>query len=387
MEKFTNIVKNLQDRLFNSVTSNKLVYNTCWEDPRLDREMLQINEQSNLVMLTSAGCNAFDYLLDAPREIHCVDENQAQNALFELKRALFQNGDFSLLWDFFGEGIKEEAARTYHHHLRPRLGAPTRRYWDRNINFFSPSPAVPSFYYHGTSGKVAFMIRKKIQRKGLHVKINKLLDAQSIKEQTYYFYKVEDSLWSGFFKWLADQQITMNMLGVPACQRELINEKEDGGISGYIHRVLRHIFTRRPIQDNYFWRVYLTGSYTPDCCPNYLLRKHYERIKQQEHIIRTYTSSLLQFLLKNPGRYTHFVLLDHLDWMIKDPDQLAEVWHHILNNSVRGTRILFRSAGTSTDFLPPFVHRRLEFQPALTKRLHTKDRVGTYGSTHLGIVQ
>ena len=39
-------------------------------------------------MLTSAGCNALDYLLDGPAEIHAVDVNFRQNALLELKAAV-----------------------------------------------------------------------------------------------------------------------------------------------------------------------------------------------------------------------------------------------------------------------------------------------------------
>ena len=30
------------------------------------------------------------------------------------------------------------------------------------------------------------------------------------------------------------------------------------------------VFAKLPFVDNYFWRVYITGSYTPDCCPEYL---------------------------------------------------------------------------------------------------------------------
>lgn len=35
-----------------------LVYNTCWEDPRLDREAMQLQPDDEVVMITSAGCNA-----------------------------------------------------------------------------------------------------------------------------------------------------------------------------------------------------------------------------------------------------------------------------------------------------------------------------------------
>ena len=51
------------DALFRRVHGNTLIYNTCWEDPRLDREMLGLDRHSRVVMITSAGCNALDYLL------------------------------------------------------------------------------------------------------------------------------------------------------------------------------------------------------------------------------------------------------------------------------------------------------------------------------------
>ena len=73
--------------------NNDLVYNTCWEDPRCDRQLLQINEESKLCMITSAGCNALDYLLDNPTEIHCVDMNPRQNALLNLKKSVIKNVD------------------------------------------------------------------------------------------------------------------------------------------------------------------------------------------------------------------------------------------------------------------------------------------------------
>lgn len=388
MKKLSNIVKGLQERLFDSLVSNNLVYNACWEDPRLDREMLQLDRQSNVVMLTSAGCNALDYLLDSPQRIHCVDVNPAQNALMELKQSLFKNGNFSLLWDFFGEGKKEGAGVIYHQNLRRYLSHFSRQYWDNHIDYFIPSPTEPSFYFNGTSGKVALMMYKRIQRKGLSDKIHQLIDAQSIKEQIYYFSDIEPLLWNGFHKWLVDQHAITSMLGVPAAQRNIIKEKYDGGMFDFIQQSLRNVFTKRSLRENYFWRVYLTGSYTRDCCPNYLLNEHFQLFRRQEHKIKTHTSSLLQFLREHPGTYTHFVLLDHQDWMTNSkPELLAKEWQHILNSSKTGTRILFRSAGTSIDFLPPFVKKQVEFQPELTGKLHARDRVGTYESTHLGLVQ
>ena len=56
----------LNVRMFNLVHRNNLVYNTCWEDPRLDRVALDLGPEDSVVVITSAGCNALDYALTGP---------------------------------------------------------------------------------------------------------------------------------------------------------------------------------------------------------------------------------------------------------------------------------------------------------------------------------
>lgn len=388
MVKLGNITEKLQDRLFESVISNNLVYNTCWEDPRIDRELLQMNSESKVVMLTSAGCNAMDYLLDDVEMIHCIDANPAQNALLELKKALFQNGNYQLLWDFWGEGKKRGAELIYDRKLRPLLSKESKTYWDQQISSFTPTSNKPSFYFSGTSGKIALLVYNRLHRKGLYPSVKKLLNAQSLEEQSYHFNEIEPQLWNTFLKWLIRQNATMAMLGVPATQRQMIEDEYQHGLLDFIRQSLRHVFTELPLQDNYFWRVYLTGSYFRDCCPNYLLERHFETLRQRVSRINTHTSTLLTFLKRNPGTYSHYALLDHQDWMAEDnPKLLSEEWRQILSNSRSGTRILFRSASATLDFLPDFVFDKVEFQPEISEPIHRKDRVGTYESTHLGVVQ
>lgn len=50
-----------ESKCFGAIHSRNLVYNTCWEDPRLDRQALGLGPSDRIVMITSAGCNALDY--------------------------------------------------------------------------------------------------------------------------------------------------------------------------------------------------------------------------------------------------------------------------------------------------------------------------------------
>lgn len=388
MEILSNLVTNLQQRLFESVVSSNLVYNTCWEDPRADRKLLKLDKESEVVMLSSAGCNALDYLLDEPKVLHCVDINPAQNALLELKKALFKNNNYQLLWDFFGTGAKRGAEYLYQKKLRPQLSPFAQSYWDEHISYFVPNAMMPSFYFRGTSGGVARIIQHRIRRKDLYPKVLKMLNADSLAEQEYYFDEVEPQIWSSFSKWLVGRNATMAMLGVPANQRSMIEEKYQGGVLSYIRKSLRQVFTQQPLSDNYFWRVYLTGSYTKDCCPGYLQENHFSTIRNQNQKVTTYNSTLTNFLKKNPGSYSHFVLLDHQDWIAHvQPRALEEEWRQIISNAQKGAKILFRSAGSAIEYLPEFVFSSVEFDHSLAHNIHKQDRVGTYESTYLGIVK
>lgn len=92
-------INGTHDLLFKTVHNRWLIYNASWEDPRIDRQLLELNDQSKVVVLTSAGCNVLDYLLDSPAEINAIDVNPRQNALLNLKLALIKRGDFREMYN------------------------------------------------------------------------------------------------------------------------------------------------------------------------------------------------------------------------------------------------------------------------------------------------
>lgn len=387
MTALHNIFQDLQHKFFESVVSNRLVYNTCWEDPRIDRELLNIDSSSEVVMLSSAGCNALDYLLDEPNNIYCIDANPAQNALVELKKAIYQHSNYDLLWSLLGRGFDDRFPLIYEKKLAKNLPSYANEFWNKHINYFSSSSAGGSFYYRGTSGKIALMIHNRIKHKGVYSQTLNLLNAETMDEQHYYYNEIENQLWSAFYKWLIKRNTTMALLGVPASQRNLIEEQTEGGLLDFINKAMRTVFTELPIKDNYFWRVYLTGSYSRSCCPNYLKEDHFEFYRNNISKVKIYNSYLLNFLQDNPGSYSHFILLDHQDWLADaKPDILAKEWKLIIENASPGAKILFRSAGKHCNFLPEFIYDHVDFKKEKTDLLHSEDRVGTYGSTYLAEV-
>ena len=382
------IFNHAHDLIFRKIHNHRLIYNACWEDPRIDRELLQIDNESHIVMLTSAGCNALDYLLDKPARICAIDVNPRQNALLELKLKMIATESYAALFAMFGVGRAEDYRQIYAR-IRDSLSKYAQEFWDRKIEYFDPASARQSFYFHGTSGNVAWFFKNYFfcVLKELREYVNQLMAATSLAEQQEIFEKIEPRFWNSMVRWLLRHPLFMAHLGVPRPQMDLIRRQYPGGLANYVRDSVRHVSTQIPVQDNYFWRVYITGSYTPECCPEYLREENFEKLRQLVNRVKTYNSTLTEFLICHPYAYTHYVLLDHQDWLAwHNPNALEDEWRQILKNSRPGTKIIMRSAGLSLDFLPAMVRERVRFYPEITEAMHKKDRVGTYGSLHLAEV-
>jgi S-adenosylmethionine-diacylglycerol 3-amino-3-carboxypropyl transferase len=373
--------------LFQLIHGHRLIYNACWEDPRLDRQLLNLDGDSEVVVITSAGCNTLDYLLDGPKAIHAVDVNFRQNALLDLKLAFFRSQPFGELYAFFGNGHSPTYRETYRA-LRDALSPLSRAFWDRKIDYFSGRGSRRSFYWRGAAGDFAWLLRRLVVGQGRKAAlVQNLLNAQSLAEQRHYYEQLEGHLFTRPISWLLRQPATMALIGVPRAQVRLLDRQYTSRLDGFVRDKLRQVMTELPIQDNYFWRVYLTGSYTPTCCPNYLKPENFPHLQSRVDRVSTHTCTLTEFLRRQPGCYSHFVLLDHQDWLAwHQPQVLAEEWQAIFTNSRPGTKILLRSAGFDLSFLPASVLARLRFFPERTEPLHSQDRVGTYGSLHLAEV-
>ena len=212
------------DRFFRATHGGRLIYNSCWEDPRADRALLGLGPDARIAMITSAGCNALDYLLDDPKEIHCIDVNARQNALLELKLAAIKVLSFTDFFEIFGRGGHPQFEALYQDLLRKELSSAARQYWDAHQHYFNPRSLRGSFYFYGASGDVAYFVRSFLRylRPALHQQLLALLECKSLVEQAAAFERIEAKLFSPALQWLVRQPFLLSLLGVPRAQRDLI---------------------------------------------------------------------------------------------------------------------------------------------------------------------
>jgi S-adenosylmethionine-diacylglycerol 3-amino-3-carboxypropyl transferase len=391
LQKTSTLSDRLDERLFRTLYASSLVYNTCWEDPAVDRLAFNLTPEDVLLVITSAGCNVLDYALLAPKRIHAVDANPRQTALLELKIAGVRALEFDDFFSVFGEGCHPAFPTLYSRHLRDQLSDFARGYWDKRVEWFAGQRG--SFYFHGLSGLVACGFKAYLAlRPQLRRHVRALFGASSLDEQrVIYDERVASEMWGPTMRWTLSRQFTLSLLGVPHPQRREIEAQHAGGVAGYVRESLEYVLRQLPIWNNYFWRLYLYGRYTQTCCPEYLREDNFAALKGGlvDRIV-PHTSTVTEFLRGSDERVSKFVLLDHMDWMASHyPQALVEEWREILAHAAPRARVIFRSAHSRPKYLDTIcvegvrLTEQLSFHEDLARELSRQDRVHTYAGFHI----
>lgn len=399
------MIKTLTNRIhqsvFNALYARSLIYNTCWEDPAVDRLALNIGGDDTILVITSAGCNTLDYALAGPRHIHAVDANPRQTALLELKLAGIRRLQFDDFFAMFGEGRHPRFNEIYRDTLRQDLSPFAQQFWDGAGPWFNRRNPRNTFYFHSLSGRVATLFRHYLDlQPQLRSAVDELVDAKSLDQQRdIYDSRIAPRMWGPSMNWALSRQITMSMLGVPAPQHEEVRKQHAGGVPGFVRDAIEYVFRCLPLWSNYFWRVYVRGAYTRDCCPEYLKRDNFLALKNGLADRITHHSCTVTELLQGVRpRVSKFVLLDHMDWLGSfQPEALREEWSALLECAAPGARAIFRSAHAQPAYLDTLtvpgagrnrsLRELLTFHPELATRLTREDRVHTYAGFHIADVR
>ena len=385
----------ISSKIFRHVHGNHLVYNICWEDPRLDRVALELKPTDNVLVITSAGCNALDYILAGCNHVYAVDMNFRQNAVLELKKATVKCLDYEDFRKIWMDGYHPHFKKLYTETLREAIPEESRKFWNKKYHYFTHPRRT--YYFNGTAGYFARWINFYIDRVAhIRKEVTELFDAKTLEEQQeIYHNKLSKKFWTRKMRWMLNRDTTLSMLGVPRAQRHQVESQYNGQIARFMQDCLEAVMCDLPIQDNYFWRVYVTGHYTPECCPEYVKEANFQKLKDGLiDQVTSYSDSVEGFLRTHDVKLSRFILLDHMDWLASNlfPALVSE-WDAIWQRATDDARILWRSGGLKTDFLEKVdldingqkepLMNHLKMYPELAAELHQKDRVHTYASFYI----
>jgi S-adenosylmethionine-diacylglycerol 3-amino-3-carboxypropyl transferase len=372
-------MKNLIQKLFYDYLFNKkIVYNACMEDPRTDMLLLDPNPGSNIFMLGSGGCNALHYALNSNFEsILCIDANPCQVALINIKKQVIENGTFEDLWKMFGDGIHENIKIPYEKYYRPGLDPNSTIFWDKNLKNFQKNGSNQGFHFHTGCGFITrcFSLLKEEQLK----QIAKIFELDNKKQQMLLYEKYLEPVFNNLFTRIIISLTTH--FGIPSRQIGMINTNPSE-VLNFLNKRIKTTLTELPANENYFYHVYIFGHYKRGNAPEYLKESNFLLLKENHRKIKVENAYIGDYLNNSHERYSHFALLDHLDWLVHDPGLLELQWRAILSRSKSGTKLLIRSYFNGFEWMPDFVKKHIDIDTDIEKHIAT-DRLGIYNKTYL----
>ena len=354
---------------YNLYNCNQFIYNIAWEDPSIDFKYLEINNNDIILMITTAGCNVLNTLLQNPKNIISVDISKCQNALLDLKLASIKNLDFDIFWNLFGVGKYQNFKELYYQKLRNDLQLTTSKdFWDNNINIFNIG-----LYNSGTAIKTM-----KYSKLFLSNKLLQLCEFNNIDEQyKYYKSKIEPIIFNKFIFYIVNTPLWRKLSGVPLEQYNTIcgGKYSKEKIYNFMKNNYDFIFKNKLIKkENYFAYASIKGEFTKSNCPEYLKEENFSILKENIHKIKIVNSSVTNYLKNNDTIFTKFILLDHLDWF-KNKTEVIEEFELIKKNSNDCIGI-FRSGSEKPWYLTHIIELNFNLNNLSFER--ENDRLGTY---------
>ena len=348
------------------------------EDPRIDMRLFDLTPQSNIFVLASGGCNALHYALDPNVEsVHCVDANPCQIALVNLKKQVIEHGSHQDLWKMFSVGKHEALASSYTQNFRSGLPTPCATFWDKNIKKFQGSESSLGFHYHTGCG---FITRCFRLLKDEHLaQIGRLFELSDKNEQIAVYEKYLEPVFNGILSTLLINVSTQ--LGIPSRQLGMISHKSSEVIK-FLNARIKYTLTELPAKENYFYHLYIFGHYRNDCAPEYLKEDNFQLLKNAHHKISVANAYVADYLNSSQQCFSHFALLDHLDWLVHNPKLLEDQWRAILARAQRGAKLIIRSYFSGFEWLPDFAKKHVDISKNIDAHIST-DRLGIYNKTHL----
>lgn len=376
----------LLDRLFARIFSG-LVYTQIWEDPFIDLEAMALEPHHRIVTISSAGCNALNYLIANPAQIDVVDLNGAHLSLLELKlTALGQIKKHQDFERFFAEAADRENVELYDRILRWHISTSARVFWNgkangkRRIDMFSDG-----FYRHGLLGQFIRLMRVYCRIYGVH--LEDWTQCANRDEQIAWFDRSAPRLFNGrLVRLLCRSPIILYQLGIPPRQFNELCDGRPETMAQVLRERARSLLTTGTVDENYFGWQATTGHYRPGGpYPPYLRSEHFETIRSRIDRIKLHQTGVRQHLQTLPkGSVDRVVLLDAQDWM--DDAEVARLWTEITRTARPGARVIFRTAGLvwrAFNSLPVEITSQWVTDEGSNAEMTLRDMSGIYGRFHL----
>ncbi|MEO1337031.1 MAG: DUF3419 family protein [Myxococcota bacterium] len=319
----------LRDIAFQRMFSGLFVYNILFEDSELDDRFLEIDERSDVLSITGAGCGVATMVSRQPRTIDAVDINKHHLALSALKITAAQRlKDYETFYSLLGRGTHPDPKNTVGL-VANHLPSWMQRYWSRHWGRFARS-----LYLEGLTSKMLSALRRMsgVDSSWLIPLLDQPVDVR--------LKAIDDSITPvlnrPLVKMMMASPVQLLALGVNYQQRDRIleNEPDDTIVEFFISHLKRLAAT--DLTTNWFVWWATTGGFNhecPDAVPPYLRKERHQNSLNAPTKVNFHRGNIFHKLESaGANSWSHYTLCDAPDWM---PDQ---VQRHLLNEIFRTSR-------------------------------------------------
>lgn len=288
-------------------TNNPLKYSNCWEDAFLIRSSLQIDAESKVMSIASAGDNSFMLLADHPKEMVCLDLNEIQLALTELKEQAIKNLTYKEFLQLLGF---EESD------IRGDLFLKIKENISESSQSFLSSEMIEGGIVHLGKFEQYFQLFSKKILPLIHSnkRIMELFEKKSSAEQKNFYNKSWNSLrWRLLFRIFFSKYV----MGKRGREPEKLKEVKLNVGKEIFKRAGKHLSSVES-QNNYMLGYILSGNFNK-CLPPYAQVENFRLTKAwlQENEIQYFHGDLESCLLKYPD-FNRFNLSNIFEYMPVD---------------------------------------------------------------------
>lgn len=277
---------------FYNVALDRIRYSLVWEDSRTLFTGLQIASTDQVLVITSAGCNVLNALLQRPAQVTAIDLNPVQNKLLAFKKYLIQHFTYPVFRALLGLDGPEKVAAIWQE-ISPKLPASLQAFW---IPFFESHPAGLLLSGKLESYLTDFYHTLPPDQQG---QLQQLLAFETVAAQISFFRKTlhVSSFRQRFTTYFDEANLSRGR------DPKLFRYALESGGEAFYNRLV-HQLSETLVQDNFFFRFFFFG---PENLPERILppcyqRQHYPALQEQLPNLSIQTGEAIDYLLSPAGK-------------------------------------------------------------------------------------
>ncbi len=277
---------------FNALTLDSIRYSLVWEDSETLFHALNINENDEVLIITSAGCNVLNALLKNPKSVTAIDLNPNQNRLLKLKQHLILHHEFETYMALCGFK-NEESVGTAVEKLMSTLIGDEKLFWKEYFKI-NDKGLLKAGRLESYIGSFLKTLTQPIQDN-----LEQLLNFNCINKQTDFFQKNLDKsdFKDSFISYFDDNNLSKGR------DTKLLKYAEESGGIAFYNRLVNQI-ENTLIKENFYFRFFFFG---PEKIPEHILpicyqQKNYQLLRQNIHKLNIVNNEAVEFLSSKMGK-------------------------------------------------------------------------------------